>query len=82
MPAPTALLKKPADEPAAEVPVAEADLDENDVLLDLTAMNSLDTPLQPPPAAAAAGMEIDEESRPHFAPAKDAGPVVRIETRK
>lgn len=81
MPAPTALLKKPADEPVAEVPVAEADLDENDVLLDLTAMNSLDTPLQPP-SAAGTGMEIDEESRPRFAPAKDAGPAVRIETRK
>lgn len=81
MPAPTALLKKPADEPVADVPVAEADLDENDILLDVTAMNSLDTPLQPP-SAAGAGMEIDEESRPHFAPAKDAGPAVRIETRK
>ncbi|KAH8675462.1 pre-rRNA-processing protein-like protein pno1 [Xylariales sp. PMI_506] len=84
MPAPTALLQKPIDDvaPPSEVPLPLASQDEDDVLLDVTAMNTLDTAAILTPAAGAPDMDIDEESRPQFAPAKDVAQAHRIETRK
>jgi RNA-binding protein PNO1 len=84
MPAPTALKAPTAAEPAP--PGADIALPvegEDDVLLDSAAMNSLETSaLQPPAASDSNGMEIDEESRPQFAPQKDAPLAHRTETRK
>ncbi|KAJ9134101.1 pre-rrna-processing protein pno1 [Pleurostoma richardsiae] len=79
MPAPTAL-KQPleADAPA-DIPLPSASNDE-ELLLDAP---SLDAAAQPAaPAADEDSMAIDEEGRPRFAPAKDAGLVTRAETRK
>ncbi|KAI1847407.1 hypothetical protein JX265_005532 [Neoarthrinium moseri] len=87
MPAPTAL-KAPTDADAA-MPVQVPDValpaptEDEDLLLDSTAMNTLSADAIAPPAAPAAdGMEIDEESRPQFAPQKDAAAAHRVETRK
>lgn len=86
MPAPTALKAPTAAEPAAAASATDFVFPqdgEDDVLLDSTAMNSLDTSaIQPPAASNNGGMEIDEESRPQFAPQKDAPLAHRIETRK
>jgi RNA-binding protein PNO1 len=85
MPAPTAL-KAPVEgvqaAPPAEVPLPMPSQDE-DLLLDTDAMNTLNTTaIQPPVALNNAEMDIDEESRPHFAPQKDAPLAHRVETRK
>ncbi|KAH6648554.1 hypothetical protein BKA67DRAFT_575167 [Truncatella angustata] len=89
MPAPTALKAPEAAvqdahaPPAFQVPLPTPAQDDDDVLLDADAMNTLDTSaiLQPVPASDNT-MEIDEESRPQFAPAKDHATLVRVEGRK
>lgn len=82
MPAPTALLQKPV-EAAAEPPLPQPDQDD-ELLLDATEMNSLDTSaiqLVSVPNNEAQ-MDVDEEGKPRFAPARDIGSVARIESRK
>ncbi|KAK7924476.1 eukaryotic type KH-domain (KH-domain type I) [Apiospora marii] len=82
MPAPTAILQKPV-EAAAEAPIPQPDQDD-EVLLDATEMNSLDTSaiqLVSVPNNEAQ-MDVDEEGKPRFAPARDIGSVARIESRK
>lgn len=85
MPAPTAPLKKPTEQaaPVASVAVPETAQDE-DVLIEGGGDWKEPTSgvLQAPVAANPDGMEIDEESRPQFAPAKDVAQIHRIETRK
>ncbi|KAK7951114.1 Pre-rRNA-processing protein PNO1 [Apiospora aurea] len=73
MPAPTALLQKPV-EPAAEAPLPQPDQDE-EVLLDASEMNKLDTSaIQLVPVSNnEAQMDVDEEGKPHFAPAREIG---------
>lgn len=86
MPAPTALQRVPeALTQGEEVSVTEA-LGEEDagVLLDPTASEDTTTPpVQEPSSDADTAMQIDEEGRPKFAPAKDTavGPS-KVETRK
>lgn len=85
MPAPTALKAPTAafeDAPPADIPLPTVSPDE-DLLLDADAMNTLDTAAILPPAASnSTDMEIDEESRPQFAPQKDSPTAYRVETRK
>ncbi|KAK9420964.1 putative Pre-rRNA-processing protein PNO1 [Seiridium cardinale] len=86
MPAPTAL-KAPETAiqdaaPPASIPLPVPAQDE-DLLLDVDAMNTLDTSaIQPPAASNDTAMDIDEESRPQFAPQKDAALAHRVEVRK
>ena len=86
MPAPTALLQKPV-EAAAEAPLPQPDQDE-EVLLDASEMNNLDgldtnaIQLVSVRHNTEPQMDVDEEGKPHFAPARDTGSVARIETRK
>ncbi|KAI0136402.1 hypothetical protein BJ170DRAFT_677278 [Xylariales sp. AK1849] len=91
MPAPTALLKKPTDNaiaaPAADIPLPLPSQDEDEsLLLDSSAMNQAlpTTALIPHPVAVpiTSEMDIDEEARPQFAPAKDSLQAYRVETRK
>ncbi|KAK8050352.1 pre-rrna-processing pno1 [Apiospora phragmitis] len=82
MPAPTALLQKPV-EATAEAPLPQPDQDD-EVLPDAAEMNTLDTStIQLVPVDHnEAQMDVDEEGKPRFAPAREIGTVARIETRK
>lgn len=72
MPAPTALLKHADDTPPSNVPLPEADGDED---FALEGMNELpedaNAVLQPVRMSGEGDMEIDEEDKPHFAPVKN-----------
>lgn len=86
MPAPTALKAPTAAfqdaAPPADIPLPVESQDE-DLLLDADAMNTLDTSaILVPVANNDTEMQIDEESRPQFAPQKDAPAAYRVETRK
>ncbi|KAI0168691.1 hypothetical protein BJ166DRAFT_523072 [Pestalotiopsis sp. NC0098] len=88
MPAPTALkapIETPQDAPAADIPLPVTATEDEELLLDADAMNTLDVNSILAPVAApnqTADMEIDEESRPQFAPQRDAPAAHRVETRK
>jgi RNA-binding protein PNO1 len=87
MPAPTALkapIETAQDAPAADIPLPVTGTEDEELLLDADAMNTLDTTaiLAPVAANANTDMEIDEESRPQFAPQRDAPAAHRIESRK
>ncbi|KAI2623618.1 eukaryotic type KH-domain (KH-domain type I) [Hypomontagnella submonticulosa] len=83
MPAPTALLKHADDTPPSNVPLPEADGDED---FALEGMNELpedaNAVLQPVRMSGEGDMEIDEEDKPHFAPVKNIDPALHIQTRK
>jgi len=87
MPAPTALQRAPeALTENEEVAMAEAPIEEDaGVLLDPTASapESASLPVQAAANEADTTMQIDEEGRPKFAPAKDtAAGISKVETRK
>jgi RNA-binding protein PNO1 len=87
MPAPTALQRAPeALAQEEEVAMTEAPAEEvGGVLLDPTAIEETVTALQvqEPTQDADAPMQIDEEGRPKFAPAKDTSlGISKVETRK
>ncbi|ORY65796.1 uncharacterized protein BCR38DRAFT_339071 [Pseudomassariella vexata] len=84
MPAPTALKKPLEDAAPFNIPLPQGDNDE-DVLLntaDLNAMNVTESDILQPVAAPESQMDVDEEDRPSFAPAKDVEKIARIERRK
>ncbi|KAL7629551.1 pre-rRNA-processing protein pno1 [Parahypoxylon ruwenzoriense] len=83
MPAPTALRKQTDDNnPPSHVPLPEADQDEEFALDGMNELPEDASALQPASAAGENGMEIDEEDKPHFAPARNIDPAVHIQTRK
>lgn len=88
MPAPTALqapIAASQDAPPADVPLPMESQDDHELLLlDADAMNTLDASAILVPVANNndTEMQIDEESRPQFAPQKDSPAAYRVETRK
>ncbi|KAI0385910.1 eukaryotic type KH-domain (KH-domain type I) [Hypomontagnella monticulosa] len=83
MPAPTALLKQSDNTPPSNIPLPEADQDEE---FALEGMNELpedaNAVLQPVRMAGEGEMEVDEEDKPHFAPVQNTDPALHIQTRK
>lgn len=82
MPAPTALKKAESTPLVADVPSPAQDNDQ-EFLLDAADAASAEAEVMVPEAVDAENsMAIDEEGRPRFAPSKDIGPMMRVETRK
>jgi RNA-binding protein PNO1 len=84
MPAPTALLKKPADDAAPlEFSQTPVDGDEDIIIDNVDTMGLPETgTIQPAASNPETEMDIDEELRPKFAPAKDEVVSQRRELRK
>ncbi|KAI0018292.1 eukaryotic type KH-domain (KH-domain type I) [Xylariomycetidae sp. FL0641] len=83
MPAPTAMLKPQAeDAPPSNVPLGDATQDDEFVLQNTDALPNDPTTLLPPSTHGQEDMEMDEESRPKFAPIQNTDPAVHIQTRK
>ncbi|KAL8767450.1 MAG: hypothetical protein Q9209_006036 [Squamulea sp. 1 TL-2023] len=81
MPAPTALLRRPDDlAEASTIPLPPDNADEDDVLVEIAAT----VPSEHPTAVNdhSSVMQIDEEGRPRFSPAKPVAMVHEAETRK
>ncbi|KAF8475558.1 hypothetical protein BDZ91DRAFT_769669 [Kalaharituber pfeilii] len=81
MPAPTALLRPTAGEGPVVQPTPAPTADDDDVIIDVSAAAPAQEPV-PAQNEEDADMHIDEEGRPHFAPAKPLRDIKKGETRK
>jgi RNA-binding protein PNO1 len=84
MPAPTALLKQPADEVvAAEAQMLEMEEDNGEFSLEGAEQLPADTNvLELVPKPTEAEMDIDEEEKPRFGPVQNTDQAIHIQTRK
>ncbi|OTB05978.1 hypothetical protein M426DRAFT_319356 [Hypoxylon sp. CI-4A] len=87
MPAPTALLKQVDEAPPANVPLPEADQDEDFALEGMNVLpEDANAILQPVKRTEESEMEmemeIDDEDKPHFAPVQNLDQATHIQSRK
>ncbi|CAJ2501160.1 Uu.00g040130.m01.CDS01 [Anthostomella pinea] len=84
MPAPTAMLKQPLENttPPSNVPLPEPDQDEEFALEGINTLPEDTSAIQPAAIADGEEMEVDEESKPRFAPTQNVDAATHIQSRK